>query len=78
MPLELRSIFPEPNPPTTEIFQVYQTTQEFHQEVQNRENFQQHCQWYYAIADKNQKELQTMQSDINILGFFLRIFHSKQ
>lgn len=77
MPLELRSIFPEANPPATEIFQVYQTTQEFHQEVQYRENFQKHCQWYYEIAEKHQKELKKMQNDINLLGLFLRIFDSK-
>ena len=77
MPLELRSIFPEPNPPATEIFQVYQTTQEFYNEVQDRENFHQHCQWYYEIAEKHQQELKKMQNDPNILGLFLKLFDSK-
>ncbi|MDJ0554783.1 MAG: hypothetical protein QNJ68_10140 [Microcoleaceae cyanobacterium MO_207.B10] len=77
MSLELRSIFPEPNPPTTEIFLVYQTTQEFYDEVKCRENFDRHCQWYYTIAEKHQKEHKRMQNDLNILGFFLRILKSK-
>ncbi|NEN89079.1 MAG: hypothetical protein F6K48_09260 [Okeania sp. SIO3H1] len=77
MPPELRSIFPEANLPATEIFQVYQTTQEFYQEVKYREDFQNYCQWYYEMAEKHQKELQKMQSDINILGFFLQLIHPK-
>lgn len=75
MPPELRSIFPEANPPAAEIFQVYQTTQEFYQEVKYREEFNNHCQWYYAIAEQHQKELKKMRSDINILSWFLRLIH---
>ncbi|NEO54688.1 MAG: hypothetical protein F6K54_17340 [Okeania sp. SIO3B5] len=52
MPPELRSIFPEANSPATEIFQIYQTTQEFYQEVKYREDFQNYCQWYYEIAEQ--------------------------
>lgn len=77
MPPELRSIFPEANSPATEIFQISQTTQEFYQEVKYREDFQNYCQWYYEIAEQHQKELQKMQSDINILGFFLKLIHPK-
>ncbi|NES03836.1 MAG: hypothetical protein F6K22_13900 [Okeania sp. SIO2F4] len=74
---ELREIFPEPNTSATEICQVYQTTQEFYQEVKYREDFNNYCQWYYAIAEQHQKELQKMRSDINIFGFLLQLIYPK-
>ena len=74
---ELRGIFPEANSTVTEICQVYQTTQEFYQEVKYREDFKNYCQWYYAVAEQHQKELQKMRSDINIFGFFLQLIHPK-
>ncbi len=74
---ELRGIFPEANSTVTEIFQVDQTTQEFYQEVKYREDFNNYCQWYYAIAEQHQKELQKMRGDINIFGFFLKLIYPK-
>jgi len=77
MQQELRGIFPEANSPVSEICQVYQTTQEFYQEVKYREDFQNYCQWYSAVAEQHQKELQKMQNDINIFGFFLKRIYPK-
>lgn len=74
---ELRGILPEANSPATEICQVDRTTQEFYQEVKYREDFNNYCQWYYAIAEQHQKELQKMRSDINIFGFFLQLIYPK-
>ncbi|MEM1172016.1 MAG: hypothetical protein AAGJ08_23785 [Cyanobacteria bacterium P01_H01_bin.35] len=72
---ELRGILSEANSPVREICQVDQTTQEFYQEVKYREDFNNYCQWYYAVAEQHQKELQKMRSDINIFGFFLKLIY---
>ncbi|MGF1495059.1 MAG: hypothetical protein ACFBSC_21960 [Microcoleaceae cyanobacterium] len=58
--------------PESEQFQIYQFTQEFYQEVERREAWEQHCQWYAETAQRHQQELKKMRSDINFFGYFLR------
>ena len=72
MPHEFQSIIPEANQLAAEILQAYQTTNEFYREIQYRENFENHCQWYYATAKQHQEELEKMRGDINIFGWFRR------
>ncbi|MGK7923388.1 MAG: hypothetical protein AB4080_25655 [Trichodesmium sp.] len=72
---EFRGIIPEANSSPTEIFEVYQTTQDFYQEVKSREEFENYCEWYYMIAEQHQQELQKMRGDINIFGFFSKLIH---
>ncbi|XZO03305.1 MAG: hypothetical protein ACM65L_06155 [Microcoleus sp.] len=71
LPHELQSIVPEPTP-TAEIFQRNQIVREFYEEVKYRQELDLHCQWYYATAKKHQQELQKMQGDLNIFGWFCR------
>jgi len=74
---EFREIIPEVNLPATETFQLYQTTQDFYQEVTYREEFKNYCQWYYMIAEQHQQELQKMRGDLNIFGFFSQLINGK-
>lgn len=74
MSQEFTRIIPQPEQPAAEILQAHQAAQEFYREVKYRENFKNYCQWYYATAQQNQKELQEMRGDINIFGWFLRGF----
>lgn len=70
-PHELRNIVPEP-PIPAEILKQHQITREFYQEVKYRQEFESYCQWYYSTAKQHQQELQKMQGDFNILGWFRR------
>lgn len=62
---------PEIYQPAADVFQAYQVTHEFHQEVQYREAVQQHCQWYRETAQRHQQEIRRMRGDFNLLGWFL-------
>lgn len=55
-----------------EILQAYQFTAEFYREVQYREDFERHCQWYDETAERHRQELEKMRGDINIFGWFSR------
>lgn len=59
-------------PPEIEILAVYQATQQFYYEVQQRQEFELYCQWYEMTAEKNRQELEAMQTDINLMGWFYR------
>lgn len=59
-------------PPTIEIFEVYQVSQEFYREVQAREELKEYCDWYYETARQNRQELETLRKDINMMGWFTR------
>lgn len=72
MPEELRRIIPLPQPEIEETFAIYQTTNEFYQEVQSRDALSRHCEWYYTTADRHRQELQQMRGELNILGWFRR------
>ncbi len=55
-----------------EALQIYNVTREFYWEVQQRDEFECYCEWYRSTAVKHQQELQKMQRDINVLGWFYR------
>lgn len=71
LPHEFLQGIPEPKD-VADVIQAQQITREFYQEVQYREDFRRHCQWYYETARQHQEELKKMRKDINILGWFLR------
>ncbi|MGA7932878.1 MAG: hypothetical protein WCA35_04805 [Kovacikia sp.] len=58
--------------PILEALEVHQVTQEFRWEVQYREEFDRYCEWYRMTAKKNQQELQKLQGDLNLFGWFCR------
>ncbi|MBL1175954.1 MAG: hypothetical protein FWK01_12635 [Pantanalinema sp. GBBB05] len=55
-----------------EVLESQQITREFYAEIHYRDEFEQYCQRYYAMAAKHRQELAKMQGDINILGWFFR------
>lgn len=55
-----------------EYLEAAQLTYDFYQEVRDRQDFEAYCQWYYDVADRHRRELDSMQGDINILGWFYR------
>ncbi len=63
---------PLPYPNVSEAIATYHVTRCFYREVAQRQEFEQYCQWYYETAAKHQQELEKMQRDINILGWFIR------
>ncbi|MGG6296210.1 hypothetical protein ACQ4M4_17615 [Leptolyngbya sp. AN02str] len=67
-----RYIVPLPPPEAEEVFGTYQISYEFHREVDHREALDDYCRWYERIAEQHRQELQAMQQDINILGWFYR------
>ncbi len=69
---DLRWIAPTPPEPDFVVLEVHQLTHEFHEEVQHRQEFDRYCQWYYATARKHRREVQNMQNDLNLLGWFCR------
>ena len=71
LPHELQSIVPEPTP-AADVLQQNQIVRDFYSEVKYRQELEQHCQWYYATAKQHQQELQKMQGDFNIFGWFCR------
>ncbi|NJL67213.1 MAG: hypothetical protein HC894_11370 [Microcoleus sp. SM1_3_4] len=71
LPHELQNIVPEPTQ-SAEIFQRHQIVREFYDEIKHRQELERYCQWYYATAKQHQQELQKMQGDLNILGWFTR------
>ncbi|NET34514.1 MAG: hypothetical protein F6K19_21230 [Cyanothece sp. SIO1E1] len=58
--------------PHHEILELHQISYNFHREVSYRESFEQYCHWYRSMAECHRQELQDMQADINILGWFCR------
>ncbi|MEG3858299.1 hypothetical protein [Microcoleus sp. herbarium12] len=69
LPHELQNIVPE-STAAAEIFQQNQIVREFYGEIQYRQELKRHCQWYYATAKQHQQELQKMQGDFNLFGWF--------
>ncbi|WP_293124669.1 hypothetical protein [Microcoleus sp. bin38.metabat.b11b12b14.051] len=71
LPHELQNVVPE-STPAAEIFQQNQIVREFYGEIKYRQELERHCQWYYATAKQHQQELQKMQGDFNLFGWFCR------
>lgn len=63
-------IIPVPQPDVEEVFAVYRTTQDFYHEVEVRQAFEQHCQWYEQVAQQNRQDLQQMRREVNVMGWF--------
>jgi uncharacterized protein YjaZ len=70
---DIRWLTPLP-PSLLEALVAYELTRRFYQEVQYREELAEYCQWYQEIAAKNRLEMQRMQGDINLLGWFNRMW----
>ncbi|MEA5421249.1 hypothetical protein VB712_18655 [Spirulina sp. CCNP1310] len=64
-------ILPTP-PPAVGFFAPHALAQEFRREVEYRQDFQAHCQWYRATAQAHQAELQRLRRDVNLFGWFVR------
>ncbi len=73
---DIRWLAPLP-PAILEALVAYNLTREFYREVEYREEFDRYVQWYRATAATNQRELQKMQRDINVLGWFNQHRHPK-
>jgi hypothetical protein len=71
MPKEFPHFIPAP-PPAADIFASYQLVQEFHREVEYRQEFDRYCEWYRLTAERHRQEFQHMRSDINLFGWFCR------
>jgi len=67
-------IIPAP-PPAADIFATYQLAYEFRREVDYRQEHQRYCEWYQQTAERHRQELQKMQNDINLFGWFCRRNH---
>lgn len=72
MTQDLRWIAPIPPEPDHGVLEAQVLTREFYQELEHRHAFEEHCQWYYATAEKHRQELHHMQRDFNLLGWFYR------
>lgn len=68
----LQRIVPMPPEPDHQVLEVHQLTRTFYEEVHHRQEFERYCEWYHATARQHQQELQKMQSDFNLLGWFYR------
>lgn len=53
-----------------EYLELHQAAQEFRLEVEHRSNFDAYCQWYYQVAAANQRDLDQMRSELNLLSWF--------
>lgn len=71
MPEQFRYIIPTP-PPAADIFATYRLTHEFYREAQDRQEQERYCEWYRQTAERHRQELQKMQGDINLFGWFCR------
>ncbi|NES99040.1 MAG: hypothetical protein F6K62_13640 [Sphaerospermopsis sp. SIO1G2] len=72
MSQELPYIIPSSQPEVEEVFSAHQTTLDFYQEVKTRTEFNTYCEWYYKLAAQNQRDLQKMRGELNIMGWFRR------
>ncbi|MBW4573774.1 MAG: hypothetical protein KME08_00655 [Aphanothece sp. CMT-3BRIN-NPC111] len=70
-PNEFQQIIPAP-PPAAEIFATHQLAYEFRREAEHRQELKSYCEWYRTTAELHRQELQKMQGDINIFGWFNR------
>ncbi|MBK4730825.1 hypothetical protein JJD41_13275 [Oxynema sp. CENA135] len=71
LPHEFLPLFPTPTV-AGESLEAAQITRDFYREVQYRQEFDRHCQWYYETAERHRQELEKMRGDLNLFGWFLR------
>ncbi|WP_228038472.1 hypothetical protein [Nodosilinea sp. LEGE 06152] len=55
-----------------EYLELHQAAQEFRLELEHRASLEEYCQWYYQVAAENQRDLEQMRSELNLLGWFNR------
>lgn len=55
-----------------EYLELHQAAQEFRLELEHRANFEDYCQWYYQVAAENQRDLEQMRSELNLLSWLNR------
>ena len=55
-----------------EYLELHQAAQEFRLELEHRTNLEEYCQWYYQVAAENQRDLEHMRSELNLLSWFNR------
>jgi hypothetical protein len=72
---DFRFIIPRTPTTNSEIFAIHVVTKQFYQEVQYRQEFQNYCEWYYSVGEKHRQEAEKMRNDLNIMGWFTRIFN---
>jgi hypothetical protein len=72
MSRNLPHILPSIPPQVEEAFATHKTTYEFYHEVQVRNEFKRHCNWYRTTADQNRRDLEKMRGEINIFEWFRR------
>lgn len=72
MSQEQTYIVPLPQSEVEENLAAYQTTREFHSEVETRLEFQRYCDWYYITAENHRQELARMRGELNIFQWFRR------
>jgi hypothetical protein len=57
---------------TVESLELHQMAQEFHLEVEYREQFDAYCEWYYRVAREHQEDHARMRLEPNLLSWFNR------
>lgn len=55
-----------------EYLELHQAAQAFRLELEHRENLEAYCQWYYRVAAENQRDLERMQTELNLRAWFKR------
>ncbi|MGB3136073.1 MAG: hypothetical protein WBG38_16475 [Nodosilinea sp.] len=53
-----------------EYLELHQAAQEFRLELEHRTSLESYCQWYYQVAAENQRDLENMRSELNLLSWF--------
>jgi hypothetical protein len=55
-----------------EHLELHHIAQEFRLEVEYRQQFEAHCDWYYHTAQQNRRDYEQMQAELNIREWFGR------
>lgn len=65
-----QQIIPLPQPQAEEILLAHQASFDFFEEVRFRAAFAEYCEHYQQLAAQHRQELEAMQDDINLFGWF--------
>ncbi|WOD37721.1 hypothetical protein [Nodosilinea sp. E11] len=55
-----------------DYLELHQAAQEFRLELEHRDNLAAYCQWYDQMAAENQRDLEHMRLEVNLLTLFNR------
>lgn len=61
---------PDPVSPIQAVLEAHALSQEFRREVDYRQSQDAYCQWYAALCQEHQAELNRMRQEANIIGLF--------